>query len=48
MLSSLVREIQNYEKTKLTLTAQLQIKKKEQKDSPCDEIEDTIANLNQR
>lgn len=47
-LSSWIREVQNYEMTKLQLTAQLQIKKKEQKDSPCDEIDDTISSLNQR
>lgn len=48
VLSSLIREIQNHEKNKLTLTAQLQIKKKEQKDSPSDEIDESIAKINQR
>jgi len=46
VLSSMIRDIQNYEKDKLRLTAQMQIKMKEQNDSPSDELEDSISNLN--
>lgn len=47
-LSAMIRIIQNHEQNKLKLTAQLQIKMKEQMDAPCDEIDDDISSLNKR
>jgi len=45
-LSASIKAVQNFEQTKLRLTAELQIKMKEQKDAQSDEKEDEIAKLN--